>query len=123
MNFNNQGSNKVQAARLYNSCLDQLLEKTSEIVKLKFSNELLASEPPNCNPKLFSECQCTSPAKYSPEGFGNCHYKDSKAGQRAAWLWCYVEPKFGDPRNVCPDAIASVSSPGWYWSRMACLAD
>jgi len=76
------------------------------------------AKPPSCNPKLFSKCQCTSPAKYSPEGFGNCNFGASKADKR---VWCYVEHKFGDPRNVCPDAIASVSNPGWYWSRMACL--
>ena len=107
------------------------------------------AKPPSCNPKLFSKCQCTSPAKYSPEGFGNCNFGASKADKRVRCLfslmnsneidiflfrygvnkiniflfqvWCYVEHKFGDPKNVCPDAIASVSNPGWYWSRMACL--
>ena len=108
---------------------DKLLNQVSTIHELKMENqnlnrekEQLKREKELWNHKLYSKCQCTSPAKFSPEGFGNCHYKASKAGQRA-WLWCYVERKFDDPRNVCPDAIASVSSPGWYWSRMACLAD
>ena len=83
MNCNNQGSNEVQAARLYNSCLDQLLEKITEIVRL----EHRLTEPPNCNPKLFSKCQCTSPAKYSPEGFGNCNFGASKADKRVRCLF------------------------------------
>ena len=103
---------------------DKLLNQVSTIHELKMENQKLVRriekienqklkrEKELWNQKLssMSKCQCTSPAKYSPEGFGNCHYKASKAGQRA-WLWCYVERKFGDPRNFCPDAIASVSSP------------
>lgn len=54
---------------------DKLLNQVTKIVALEqkirqltSENERLTSEPPNCNPKLFSKCQCTSPAKYSPEG-------------------------------------------------------
>ena len=104
---------------------DKLLNQVTKIVELEHKNRQLTRENERLTSELFelfSKCQCTSPAKYSPEGFGNCHYGASKAGQRS-WLWCYVEQKFGDPRHVCPDAIASVSSPGWYWSRMACLAE
>ena len=64
-------------------------------------------------------CQCTSPAKYSPEGYGNCNFGAAKLDKR---VWCYIDRDHGhDPRHICPDAVASNSNPGWYWSRVACI--
>merc|ERR1739848_28766 len=77
-----------------------------------------ARPPVTCHPSQFSKCTCTNPAKYSDEGYGNCNFGASKMDSR---VWCYVEPKNGDPRLVCPDAVASNSQQGWFWSRMACL--
>ena len=43
------------------------------------------AKPPSCNPKLFSKCQYTSLAKYSPEGFRNCNFGATKAEKS---VWC-----------------------------------
>lgn len=97
---------------------EQLCDIIKRIVKVSLPNNCPAPPRPNCDPRQYSLCQCVNPAKYSPEGFGNCNFGSSKADKK---VWCYVDPRNGDPRHVCPDAIASLSQPGWYWSRIACL--
>merc|ERR1711962_544096 len=74
---------------------------------------------PGVDLSRWSKCQCSSPAKYSPEGYGNCNFGAAKLDKR---VWCYVDRDHGhDPRHICPDAVASNSNPGWYWSRVACI--
>jgi hypothetical protein len=73
---------------------------------------------PTCDPRMFSDCTCVDPVKYTSDGRGNCNFGSSKADKR---VWCYVDPSKHDPRSVCPDARPSSSEKGWFWSRMACL--
>ncbi len=100
---------------------DELCDLIHRLIKLyavDSTTSTCPSGPSRCDYRNFPDCQCTTPAKYSKEGFGNCNFGSSRADKR---VWCYVDRKKGDPRQVCPDAIASVSEPGWFWSRMACL--
>merc|ERR1719210_514936 len=64
-------------------------------------------------------CQCTSPALFNPRGSGNCNVDSRRDDEE--FPWCYVDRRFGDPSENCPDAIRSVSRPGWYWSKFACI--
>merc|ERR1712080_69141 len=102
---------------------DDFVENLVSLIKRRIWKHV-QSQTQHCQSKpldlsKWRQCQCTSPAKYSPEGFGNCNFGASKTDKR---VWCYVNRDFGlDPRRVCPDAVASTSSPGWHWSRVACI--
>lgn len=68
-------------------------------------------------------CQCISPAKFSPDGFGNCNVGSAKDDQRP---WCYMshfvpEGEVGVTVLMCPDQKESEEYPGFYRSRFACL--
>merc|ERR1712080_638371 len=72
----------------------------------------------SCQPEVWKNCFCASPAKYSDEGRGNCNLGATKPDLK---VWCYVDPHNGDPAKVCPDSKPSKSKPGYYWSRFACI--
>lgn len=38
-------------------------------------------------------------------------------------VWCYVDPKEGNPTDLCPDALPSKNKPGYFWSRIACITN
>ena len=65
-------------------------------------------------------CQCISPAKFSPDGFGNCNVGSAKDDQRP---WCYTSNSgvIGKAVQLCPDETPSESYPGFFWSRFACI--
>merc|ERR1712241_93238 len=100
---------------------DEFANELASLIKKHIERHL---DFPTCpsfglNLNRWRRCQCTSPALFSPEGYGNCNFGASKLDKR---VWCYVNRDNGlDPRSVCPDAIASQSNPGWYWSRIACI--
>merc|ERR1712126_114614 len=71
-----------------------------------------------CQPRLWKKCNCISPAKYSDEGRGNCNLGAAKPDIK---VWCYVDPRNGDPADVCPDSKPSKTKYGFYWSRFACI--
>ena len=77
-----------------------------------------------CKPKLedlleeYPDCQCTSPALFTPKGRGNCNFGATSADPT---VWCYISRQFGNPTNVCPDAKESKSRSGWHWSKFACI--
>jgi len=74
--------------------------------------------PNKCDVQLYKDCTCLSPATYTKDGRGNCNVGASKLDLR---VWCYVDPKAGNPEDVCPDALPSKSKKGFYWSRIACI--
>jgi len=107
------------------------LEKLIEILYgLKENNFYDVTTPPKqpakkcskskkaCDPAKWSKCSCLSPATFTDEGRGNCNLGATKMDIK---VWCYVENKYGDPEKICPDAKASNSKQGYYWSRFACI--
>jgi len=74
--------------------------------------------PNKCDLDLYKKCTCLSPAAYTKDGRGNCNVGASKFDLR---VWCYVDPKHGNPEAICPDALPSKSKKGYYWSRIACI--
>lgn len=72
----------------------------------------------SCDPAKWSKCNCLSPATFTDEGRGNCNLGATKMDLK---VWCYVENKYGNPEEVCPDSKPSKSKPGYFWSRFACI--
>ena len=74
----------------------------------------------NCDLSAFPDCTCANPAEFTQDGRGNCNLGVTKPDLQ---VWCYVDPQFGHPTHVCPDARESSSRPGSYWSRFACITE
>jgi len=74
----------------------------------------------NCDLSSFPDCTCANPAEFTQDGRGNCNLGVTKPDLQ---VWCYVDPNFGHPTQVCPDARESSSRPGWFWSRFACITE
>ena len=74
----------------------------------------------NCDLSAFPDCTCANPAEFTQDGRGNCNLGVTKPDLQ---VWCYVDPNFGHPTHVCPDARESSSRPGSYWSRFACITE
>jgi len=74
----------------------------------------------NCDLSAFPDCTCANPAEFTQDGRGNCNLGVTKPDLQ---VWCYVDPNFGHPTQVCPDARESSSRPGSYWSRFACITE
>jgi len=73
-----------------------------------------------CDLSAFPDCTCATPAEFTQDGRGNCNLGVTKPDLQ---VWCYVDPSFGHPTHVCPDARESSSRPGSYWSRFACITE
>lgn len=71
-----------------------------------------------CDPRRYKTCTCIDPPVYTEEGRGNCNVGSTKLDQK---VWCYVNPNYGSPLDVCPDTQVSEVKDGYFWSRFACI--
>jgi hypothetical protein len=71
-----------------------------------------------CDLAKWKKCTCITPAAYDNEGRGNCNLGATKLDTK---VWCYVDPRQGDAKLLCPDAQPSPTKPGYFWSRFACI--
>ena len=73
-----------------------------------------------CDMRRFKKCTCIDPPIYTSEGRGNCNVGSTMPDRK---VWCYINPKFGSPLEVCPDAHLSEVMEGYFWSRFACITE
>lgn len=73
-----------------------------------------------CDVKRFKKCTCIDPPMFTKEGRGNCNVGSNMSDKK---VWCYINPSYGSPVEVCPDATVSEVMKGYFWSRIACITD